>query len=400
MNVKFFQQDQPINSQIVKGSKDIFEFSKDWDDLFSRAVYAPPYLSRAWISTFIHEGRLHGTPLFILVWSGEKLVALLPLEVRRFLGIKIAEPISTGEPTYLGLLLDSDYPAAVKCTARILVQEKIAHCLCNSNLSSEDQATNELLDELVENSFLCLRVHRNPCYYIGLRGSYDEYLMQAKTAKRRKKLRYEEKRLFNSGNVVVRHYKGKEITPEVLGRVARIQEASWMKRRGAAVLGQPFYQKLLLKMAKANFGNVWLMTVDGEDASFVYTLVAHKKLYYYKTAFKLQFESSLSVGKVLTMQVIRNACDHDILSFDFGQGDGEYKRFWATDFHNVYRAAAGRGLGGRLTVLCFAFVWWLAKHQWLLAQYRRIKRKLLGGWALLSSICFASLVFGLEFGQR
>jgi CelD/BcsL family acetyltransferase involved in cellulose biosynthesis len=370
------QDNLVLRAEIRNGKQAISTFADAWDKLFERSTDAPPYLSRVWIETFISEGRLRGVPLFILVWCGEELTALLALTIRHFLGVKIAEPISTCEPTYLGLLLDPRYPIAVNYVAEVLAQEKIVHCLYNTNLSSEDQPTNKLLDELVKKGFLCLSTHRNPCHYIKLKRSYDEYLIETKTAKRRKKLRYEERKLFNSRNVAIHCYRGQEVTPDVLKRVASIQEASWMKRRGAAVLGQPFYQKLFLEMAKNNLANVWLMTIDGEDAAFVYTLAAHKKIHYYRTAFKLKYESSLSVGKVLTMQIICDACNNGFLSFNFGHGDGEYKRFWATDIHYVNRAAVGCGLRGRLVVLCLGFAWWLAKHERIRIQYRRVRRRL------------------------
>jgi CelD/BcsL family acetyltransferase involved in cellulose biosynthesis len=284
---------------------------------------------------------------------------------------------------------------ASKYVSEVLVKDRIAHCLYNSNLSSEDEESNTLFDELKKNSLSYVRVHRNPCYYIKLGNSYDEYLEQTKTAKRRRKLRYEERRLFNSGNVAIQYYSGKEITPEVLGRIAKVQEESWMKRRGAATLGHPFYKKLFGEIAKNGFGDLWLMTINEEDAAFVYALVAHRKLHYYRTAFKLQFVSPLSIGKILTMRVIRDACNRDILYFDFGQGDGEYKRFWATDCHDVNRVAVGWGLGGRLVVFCMAFIWRLGKHKWLFETYRRLRRKLKRARIRLSSV--SVVIFALGF---
>jgi CelD/BcsL family acetyltransferase involved in cellulose biosynthesis len=367
-----------LRAEVVNGREALLTIGKAWDELFERCIEAPPYLSRAWTTVFVEEGRLRGTPLFVLAWSGPKLVALLPLAVRQSLCTKIAEPIGTGLHTYLGLLSDPNYPQAIEFLAKFFKQEKVADVLYINDLSSEDEATGKLLTELAKNGFLYLHVYRNPCHYIRMGRSYDEYLLQTKSATRRKKLRYEEKTLFNSGNVAVQHYAGKEITPDTVQRIAKIQEASWMKRRGAVTLNQSFNQKLLLNMAENNFANVWILTIDGEDAAFVYTLVAHKKLHYYQTAFKLNFESPLSVGKVLTMQVIRHACESDIESFDFGHGDAEYKRFWATNSHDVRRAAAGRGLRGYVFVLWCGLIWWLAKHQWIRAQYRRIRANLFG----------------------
>jgi CelD/BcsL family acetyltransferase involved in cellulose biosynthesis len=154
-----------------------------------------------------------------------------------------------------------------------------------------------------------------------------------------------------------------------------IYEESWLKRRGANMLIQPFYQKLLLEMARAGFSKVWIITIDGEDAAFKYALIAHGRLHFQWTAFKMKYASSISVGKILTMIAIHDACDDGIFSIDFGHGDAPHKRFWATDSHEVSRAAAGRGFIGVLAILGFATVWWLARNQWLRKQYRGFRRK-------------------------
>jgi CelD/BcsL family acetyltransferase involved in cellulose biosynthesis len=149
-----------------------------------------------------------------------------------------------------------------------------------------------------------------------------------------------------------------------------------MKRRGAAVLGRSFYQKLLLAMSQAGFGRLWLMTIDGADAAFVFALVAHRRLYYVWTAFKLEYCSSLSIGQFLTKWTIRDACRDNILSYDFEHGEAEYKRFWSTDDFSVYRAVAGQGFGGRLFAIFYFGLWKLARIQCLHSFYRRIRRML------------------------
>lgn len=392
------RQNEGTYAELLQGPQALSTLGKHWDDLFQRSVDAPPYLSRAWISTFITEGRLRGTPLFIVVWTSGKLVALLAIAVRCFMGVKIAEPIGTGEPSYLGVLSDPDHQSAIQCMADFIARESSIRALCFQDLSSKDRATNKLIDELHQRRFLYRRATRNPCPFIQLACSYEEYLKTTKSSKHRKKLRYAERKLSNVSDVVVHHYGGQEITPEVIRRIAKIQVESWMKRRGVAVLGQPFYQRLLFEMAKAGFGRVWVMTVDGHDAAFRYALLAHRRLYSKWTAFDRTYESLRSVGKVLTIASIRRACEEGLLSFDFGHGDSEWKRSWATDFYEVYRAVAGRGFAGRLVVLWFAFIWWLAKHQWLRAQYRGVRRRLLMARARLSSKRQAAfrLVIGLR----
>lgn len=372
-NTKTKQKIQ-LHGEVLRSADNIAKIGQEWDDLFERARDAMPYLSRAWAETFISEKHIRGNPLLIVVWAGTKLVALLPLSIRSFCGISVAEPIGTTGAFCLGLLLDPTCGEAISAIAEVLEREKVAHAFCDKYLSSLDAATNELIAELGRRGFICRQGHGHICPWTRLGYTFEEYMQKTKSGKRQRQLRYMERRLYKSGNVKIMRYVGEDVTPEVTKRVAVIQEESWMKRRGAAVLGQPFYQKLLIEMAKAGFGYVWLMTRDGDDVAFGYALVAHKKLDLHWIAFKLKYESSLSVGRMLTMHMVRDACQENIVSFDFGFGDSQYKQFWGTDNHNVERVVAGRGIWGYLAVFCYTATWWLAKHKWLFSLYRRLKK--------------------------
>ena len=368
------KQNQDVRLQIVEGAEGISEFSKHWDDLFARAVDATPFLSRPWISTYIEEGWIKGTPLFILAWCGTRLVALFPLEVRKCLNAKIAMPISTRKGFYLGILLDPNYRSVVNHMVDTIKSEKVFDVYYSEDLSSEDVATNDFLDGLVRKGYSRRQVFRNPCFYIQLGCSFDEYFRKKASSKSRQNLRRRERRLFENGNVKVEHYVGGEVTPEVLLRIAAIEEQSWLKRRGAAVLHRPFYQKLLLKMAHAAIGHVWLMTIDGDDAAFEYVFISHKRLQFGWRAFKLKYSSSVSIGQILMMHTIRDACSNGILSMDIGHGEADYKRFWAEDSYKVNRVVAGYGLRGHLIATYYYFTWRFAEIEWIHSSYRRIRR--------------------------
>lgn len=367
------KQNQDVQLQIIEGSEGISEFDEHWDDLFARAVDAPPFLSRPWISTYVEEGRIKGTPLFILAWCGTKLVALFPLEVRKCLNTKIAMPISTRKGYYLGLLLDPNYRSVVNHMVDTIKSEKVFDVYYSEDLSSEDMATNDFLDGLVQKGYSRRQVFRNPCFYFQLGCSFDEYFRKKASSKSRQNLRRREKRLFESSDVKVEHYVGGQVTPEVLLRIAAIEQQSWLKRRGAAVLQKPFYQKLLLKIAQAGIGHVWLMTIDGADAAFEYVFISHKRLQFGWRAFDLKYTSSVSIGQILIMHTIRDACSNGILSMDIGHGEADYKRFWAEDGYKVNRVVAGRGLRGRLIAISYYIVWRLAENERLRLPYRRIR---------------------------
>ena len=374
-DTKTARRSHRMHAEVLRCPEALTKLGKDWDDLFERDINATPFLSRAWISVFVREGRLRGTPLFIVVYAEQKLVALLGLAVRRLAGIKMAELIGTKEPSYLGVLCDPAYSSAIQYMADFIAGKSGIGLLCFQNISSMDRATEKLIAELSRRRFMCRRVMRNLCFSIQLPYSFDEYLQKTKSTGQRKKLRKEKRRLSRYGQVELLRYEAAEISREILHRIAVIHEESWLKRRGANMLIQPFYQKLLLEMARAGFGKVWLITINGEDAAFKYALFAHGRLHLQWTAFKMKYASSVSVGKILTMVAIHDACDDGIFYIDFGHGDAKHKRFWATDSHEVSRAAVGRGFIGVLATLGFATVWWLARNQWLRKQYRGFRRK-------------------------
>lgn len=371
-------QNEEVRLQIIENADDISGFDEQWDDLFDRAVNAPSFLSRPWISTYIEEGRVNGTPLFVLAWSGNKLIALFALEVRKLLMAKIAKPISSGKGYYLGLLLDPNYKSVVKNMADTIESGKIFDLYFSEDLSSEDTATNDFLNELVQKGYYRRQVCRNPCFYFELDCPFDEYFKSKASSKSRQNLLRRERRLLESGEVKIEHYTGRQVTPEILLRIAEIEERSWLKQRGAAVLNKPFYQKLLLRMAEVGIGHVWLMTIDGDDAAFEYVFISHKRLQFCWRAFKLKHSSSVSIGQILMMHTIRDACNNGILSIDIGHGEADYKRFWADDSYKVNRVAAGYGLTGRLIVMYYYIIWRFAAIEWLRTIYRRIKRKLTG----------------------
>lgn len=364
--------------KLLRGEAEYQRLGKDWDDLFTRAKDAPAFLSRAWLETFIKQKQIKGKPCFIVVWHGSKLVALLLLEIHSICGVRIGSLIGTTIPSYLGILLDPNYPEAISVVAEVWSKTKVAHAFYNKYLSSLDESTNKLITEFASRGFISKRGFTRVCSSIALPDSFEEYLHKTKSGKRIKKLRYAERQVFKSAKVEISHFAGKNISPEINKRIAAIQEDSWMKERGAAVLGQPFYQELLNTLAREGLAHVWLMTIDGDDAVFSYVLSAHNRLNLKWMAFKLKYKSSLSFGKILTMQVIRDVCTTQMKSIDFGFGNSGWKHLWATDKHNLDRIVVGRGIAGYFAVVCYSTAWWIAENKRLFSVYSRLRR-----WYLL-----------------
>jgi len=361
-----------LTGRVVRGRDEVLALAAAWDELMRRAPGAPAFMARSWIEPWIRHGRLAGEPCAVTVWAGDRIVALLPLAVRSAMGVRIAVPVGVEQPCYHGLVLDPDVPGAVDAAADVCLRERVFHVLRLDDAATFDRPTQDLLDAFARRGLRVARDHRNPCPAIGLGSTFDEFLQRTKSSKSRQTLRRKERKLMESGAVVLTHLAGTEITADAMRRAAVVQDESWMRRRGASVLKEDFYQDLTLSAARAGLAHLWLVTIDGEDAAFVYALVQGPRLEFVWTAFRLKYEPR-SVGQVLTGWTIRDACALGLATYDFGHGDAEYKRFWSTGANDVFRVVVARGPRGRLVAASHALAWRLARVGWLRRLYRALR---------------------------
>jgi len=86
---------------------------KDWENLFKCSHDASPFISPAWLYPFIKENKFPGKLFVLLVWGKNELAGVLPVSVQKFGFFKIARLISTGLPSYPGVLCDPSSETAI-----------------------------------------------------------------------------------------------------------------------------------------------------------------------------------------------------------------------------------------------------------------------------------------------
>jgi CelD/BcsL family acetyltransferase involved in cellulose biosynthesis len=283
--------------------------------------------------------------------------------------VRVAQAPAARHPGYHGLLLEDGRADAVDVIADLCATRADFDALVFPDLPDTDEPTSALVRGLSSRRFAAVRAFRNPCRAVTLGVGYDEFLRTRKSGKSVKNLRRDERRVCEAGDVEVLHLVGPAVTPDAVRRAAAVQRASWMRRRGAAVLSGDFHERLALSAARAGLAHLWIASIDGDDAAFGFALLLHGRMHFVWTAFDLRFEK-LSVGKTLVAWIIRDACAARVRTFDFGHGDAEYKRFWSSGAHHVDRVALGRGARGAAYVAACAAAWRLARVGWIRAAFR------------------------------
>jgi CelD/BcsL family acetyltransferase involved in cellulose biosynthesis len=357
------------------GIKTYQALQNEWCKLFARADYAPYCLSFPWVSTFIETHQFKGRVSILTIRQNGTLLAVLPLMICRIAWLKVAKPIGTGIPGCLGILLDSAHLDVLSQLADFIICNRVFDVYVNDDLSSDDIATQQLLNELHKRGMKSHQVYRNITHYARLNGSFEDYLNQTKSPKSKKKLRWKEKKLYELGQVQIHHYRGTKLTESVLDKALEIQQQSWMVQRGAVFLANPFRRSLILAMAQADLARLWLMTINGDNAAFELAFHNNKRLEFHLRAFKLKFNiKQQSIGDMLTQQVFRDACHEQIKVINFGHSDALWKRFWGTHQHQIWRSATGSRATGRVLVGFYFAIWKIYDVKFIRRLWQRITK--------------------------
>lgn len=365
----------PLRSHVLYGDAEMRALELAWDDLYARAPDASVHLSRAWLGPFLDTGRYRGTLTAVTIWHGNKLVALLPLAIRRLGGVRMAVPLGTGLQSYLGVLVDPESNDAVDCIAECCLRSNLFDMLVLHDTSTSDTHTQQFVTCLARSGALVRRDDRGTCHRIRFAGSYEDFVEAQFSKKSARNLRQEERKIRTNANAEIECYIAPQITDEVLSRIAAIQVRSRLKERGGAVLGRPFYRKLVTSLARANMARVWIATVAGADAAFAVGLTPHRQHHCIYTAFDQEYER-MFVGKLLLIEVVRDAATRGVTMLDFGHGNQEYKQSWANDSHQVQRIFIGTGARGRLVAGFFGGIWALIRIPWIRNTIRGVRRAL------------------------
>ena len=343
-----------LQRKIFEGPENIEKIREDWDDLYRRADRMSPIFSRVWIQAFIYSDENKGTPTLVTVWDNSKLVALLPLTIRKYFGVKVAIGALSNELCCTGILVDPRYKQAIKIIAETCINEMKIHLFYNKFTSLRDECTHEFFENLIFNGFKCGRWRRYLSMKLNIDGDFEHVLRKNRSRKQREKLLYHERRVFKSGDIKVQRFQGCQISTDVVDRIGDIQENSWIENEGKAVLVEPFYKKLLLELGKSEIGQAWILNNGIDDIAFIFGLKANSKLYLKWMSYREKYGSStLSYGKTMYMQAIRDACNESVTEIDFGIGDHKWKNLWATDTDEIEIIIAGRGFAGLMTLMLF-----------------------------------------------
>jgi CelD/BcsL family acetyltransferase involved in cellulose biosynthesis len=324
----------------VADSEKFLALEPIWDDLVERARIVHPFLTHAWVRSFL-ESFGKGRELRILaVFSGQTCIAIAPLVMRRAwkYGVPLRQLELIGNKhTPRSDFIIADRPKEAYCAIWQELERQSADwdVVVLPQLAAGSQTLEEMR-QLAQGRALLTGVwtsSASPC--LRLCGSWESYF-QSRAAKHRSNLRNRLGRLQRLGPVEMEEIAGGSELARALEDGLRIEAAAWKGKNGTAIASQPesrhFYESFAERAAERGWLRLQFLKVGGKRIAFNYCLRFRNTLYIVKQGYDPAY-AAYSPFNLLCMFMLQDAFRRGVSAVDFLGCEEPWKRSWTEESH-------------------------------------------------------------------
>lgn len=317
------------------------ELWKDWQTLLPRcrselAVFGPAWYA-AWSHHWGRSGNWTGKSEFLVVRDGQgRLDGIVPLAFLKKGPIRLCAFGGNLQPCRPVIAAADRCPEVGRAIGEFLVHE-CGPPLRIGPLFGSDEASQALVSLFQETGTYLLCVENEPLPRVELPSEWETFRSEILGSKRDADLRRCLRRMEELGDVTIEHLGDRETidVPSMIQDLADIESRSWLmndpqgRPRFISTQSQGLWSQLLTESLIPNqqFG-CWLMRLNGQAISFVFTIDSGNVRFVIANQFDQEFKR-FSPGGLLYREVVQDAILRDDLQWvDFGTGDPHYKQRW------------------------------------------------------------------------
>lgn len=364
--------DESLTLAILRTGGEFGKIAAEWTDLHRRTKCRNPFLSFAWTEAcWLHRKRRAQLFLCTARRAGE-LVAIAPLCIETWHGLKTLRFLADERSDYLGFLCLSP-ELEQRLLGLVLAQPEPWDLALLGRLAPGYSA---LCASALPAGWTWARTQSTSAPFCAWEGDWESLHKDGPSWFR--EMRKRRRRFFKDGGTAAR-LTGAEAIAQ-LESVAAIERQSWKGEQTSMRLQQGAGQEILRK-AFASLGQrgemqLWLAELEGRPIAFQIDFVLPGRLLHYQCAFDARF-SGMRAGSVLAYLSLENGWKRGIREFDYLSGEEPYKLQRTNTARPIYQLAAYRpSLRGRTAY------WLVAGAR---ARLREVKalRTLRAGWIRL-----------------
>jgi CelD/BcsL family acetyltransferase involved in cellulose biosynthesis len=329
--------------RVVSG--EAFEaLADEWDDLVRAMARPSPFMLHAWLTEWWrHHG--DGAELAVGVARQDgRLVAALPLVVRRRAGVRVASFMGEHAAVLPDVLLAEDADAAL--VHRLTAWLSSPHCdvVDFHGLPAGSRIAGALGPHLG-------LIERIEAPILDISAGWDEVYRAKTTSKKRNLHKRRRRQLAELGELTAHTARELDELEPALEEAFRLHAARWEGRPDGSCFatpsGQQFHRAVVRRLAALDVARITTLRLDGRAIAFHYWFALAGCMYVHRLAFDPAV-ARFSPGLVNTLDAIQAAGEEGLTRVEFLGGGERYKVELADGFAPLYQGyGALCGLRGR-----------------------------------------------------
>lgn len=335
-----------MESKVIEDAASLSALAEAWHGL--QPSIRNPFQELGWYAAWVRTiGTTGGRRLkCVTLWDGDRLVAALPLTLRRYKGIRLLEWIGARVTDYCDAIVAPgvDAERALDLLWRNL-NRRVGFDVLRLGQVRVDAVISKFVDRLepwVET--------RESAYTIPLTWPTGADWVASRSSKRRdstrQRMRYMEKNGFE-----LKTWRTPE--PDVLA-AALEQKQAWVRARNVSSFvtdpqGPEFLRELASEMSARGLLHLSAIRSAERIVACHVGFIRDDTFYYYMPTYDAAFAKQ-SFGTSLRELLIMSACDQGLKKFDMLLGSDDYKSQYAAVEDVVRTLVVPRGLLGRAAV--------------------------------------------------
>ena len=305
----------------------------DWD-LLVRAMPRPsPMLLHAWLDLWWRHYGEDGSLAVHVAYRDGRLVAALPLCVRRRHGLRVLTFLGGAHSALADLLVA---PGESSSTATALAERIVSSDHDFADLFGLPGGST--LARALGDGQLHL-VERGEAPILDIDGSWDDVYQAKMSSKKRAQNRRRRRNLAQLGKVENVVARTKDELAAALEDAFELHALRWNGRPDGSDFGTPtgqrFHRAAILALADADVPRIVTMKVDGRPAAFHYFFALERRMYVHRMAFDPAL-SRCSPGWLNTLDTIEVAAEEGVDRVEFLGGAERYKVELSDRFEPLY----------------------------------------------------------------
>jgi CelD/BcsL family acetyltransferase involved in cellulose biosynthesis len=335
-----------VEVERVSREEDFAQLAAEWDELVQAMPRPSPFLLHGWLlAWWRHFGE--GAELSVEIARREgRLVAAMPLFVRRRRGLRVAEFLGGHESALADLLLahGEDRSTSLALLARLASTRPVCDVAYLYGLSAESR----LQAALAAHGKPLRLVVRSDAPVLDLTPGWRTVYERKVSAKRRSLHRRRRRQLGELGELRTSIARTPGELADALEDAFRLHTLRWRGRPDLSTFGtergRRFHRAALAAISPLDVARIVTLTLDGRPIAFHYYMLLKRTMYVHHLAYD-PVHGRLSPGLVNTYDAIEAADGEGAVAVEFLGGAERYKAELADRFDPLFE---GLGLAGTM----------------------------------------------------